>query len=160
MNEHARDHYGVPVKLVTPKLTASVAIILKATGHLLATTNRAHGGIALPGGKGELGEDPKQTLIRELSEEVAIEVRGSDLVQVAVGENVHGGAARMIYVYLVLEAQGEPREVEEGTRPIWCPWENLRSQSPFTAFYDRHFPDGVRHLPPTRGLARVRTRTL
>lgn len=162
---------------------AAVVLVLRDdspilfTGRIvsvLAVTNRKYGGLSLPGGKVDDGEDPREAAARELREEVDVLVRPADLSLVARYANtmraapcsvcdrpwgpphVHGdGCAaarredRLVSVYHAAAARGRPRMVEDGTVPSWASWEELLEASPFRGFYSAHFPDGVRHLRST-----------
>lgn len=133
-------------------MKASVALVVhRMLGEptILAVTNRAHGGYSLPGGKCGEGEGERSCLVRELREEVGMAVAEKDLVHIVTAPNEHEGVTCEVAVFWVGESWGEPSNVEPGTDYDWMRWGQLLAASPFRAFYERHFPDGIRHLAAT-----------
>ena len=134
---------------------AVIALVIRSCGEreppqVLAVTNRRYGGLSLPGGKVEAHEHPRDALVRELWEETALDVDPLAVVEIAAGVNTVADEQCLVGVHLVFFARGTPRDVEEGTRHEWTTWASLLERSPFRAFYERHFPDGIRHLRVTR----------
>lgn len=64
-----------------------------------------------PGGKIRLGEDPRDTLVRELSEEVDVRVVDARLLHLE--EFRYSDRAVVLYFFLCTEWAGEPRSMEE-----------------------------------------------
>lgn len=118
--------------------------------RLLVVTNRRFGGIALPGGKSDPDEDPKRTACRELIEETGVATLSSELSLLVCSMNPHPPAPGvLVSVYLARYSWGQPRNVEWGTKCFWITFEELLRMSPFGAFYEEHFPDGLHHLRTT-----------
>lgn len=91
-----------------------VAAVLVRDGRVLAAKRAAHkreGGLwELPGGKVEPGESDADALVRELREELGVEVR----VEGPVGESEHAyahGAVRLVALRCAL-VSGEPRPID------------------------------------------------
>lgn len=137
--------------------TAGVVLILRRTLDVqplvLVVTNRAFGGLSLPGGKVKDGEDPRRAAIREVHEETGIILLGHDLSHVARSVNVISvdGVPEEcdVTVFHARHMFGDARDVEEGTTHSWVTWFELLDRSPFRPFYAKHFPDGVLHLRGT-----------
>ena len=116
---------------------------------LLAVTNRAYGGMALPGGKAEEGEDIRRCAMREIREETGIVLLATDLTLIAKGDNVKPNSVCEVHVFFARHAWGEAQNIEHGTFFEWMTFHTLLDVSPFKDFYDRHLPDGIYHLRAT-----------
>lgn len=62
-----------------PDIRVSAAVIVSSDGRVLVVRKQGTSRFMQPGGKPEPGETPVQTLIRELDEELALQVDESDL---------------------------------------------------------------------------------
>ena len=122
---------------------------LRGEPQILAVTNRAFGGMSLPGGKVDEGESPRQAAVREVYEEVRVHLRHSDLTQLAKGPSARVDSICEVTIFFARAAWGQPRNVERGTVHQWVTLAELLDVSPFAAFYEQHLPDGVSHLVPT-----------
>ena len=119
--------------------------------EILTVTNRRFGTLVLPGGKTEPGETPIQTAIRELQEEVSVVVEPPHLHFIGSSVNVVEGLAdREVFLYLATQTWGKPTNVEEGTEIYWRSFNQFAEESFFSAYYKRHLPEGIDHLPSTR----------
>jgi 8-oxo-dGTP pyrophosphatase MutT (NUDIX family) len=62
-----------------PDIRVSAAVIVDAAGRVLVVRKKGTTRFMQPGGKPEQGETPAQTLIRELEEELGLQVAEDDL---------------------------------------------------------------------------------
>ncbi|QLG26111.1 8-oxo-dGTP diphosphatase [Halorarum halophilum] len=75
-----------------------------------------------PGGKVEPGETPRECVVREVREEVGIEVR--DPVKVGEFEYYSEDWNALVHVYRATEYAGDPVETDEAV-PEWFPVDDL-----------------------------------
>ncbi|WP_437967201.1 8-oxo-dGTP diphosphatase MutT [Sorangium sp. So ce260] len=70
----------------SPALVLVAAAVIIERGRVLLTQRKAgahlEGAWEFPGGKVEAGEDPRDALVRELREEIGVEARVGDIVEV------------------------------------------------------------------------------
>ena len=109
-------------------LLVVAAMIRDRAGRVLLQQRppgKAHAGLwEFPGGKVEPGESPRESLVRELEEELGLTLEGETLAPVgfAESEGLSGGAngdrAILILLYEVAAWQGEP-EAREGGAFAW-----------------------------------------
>lgn len=118
--------------------------------ELLAVTNRGYGGITLPGGKVEADEDPIAAAVREVREEVGLEIPRTGLTWLNSGRSARPESTYDVHVYFARIVKGVPTDVEFGTHHVWVPFDKLCQDSAFADFYRRIFPDGIDHLAVSR----------
>lgn len=83
-----------------------------------------HGGLwEFPGGKVEAGETPQEALIREVKEELAVEIREHVLEPLAFSqsEGEAGGPPIVILLYKITQWEGELRAMEGGSIDWFTP---------------------------------------
>jgi 8-oxo-dGTP diphosphatase len=106
-----------------PTTPIVVAAVIERGGTVLIAQRKSTGRHPLkwefPGGKVELGEEPRAALARELREELAIDARiGEELERSQVS---YGGAPAIeLRFYRVTEFTGEPRNLDF-EQIIWEP---------------------------------------
>ncbi len=138
--------------MVTHGRAAVVLFIRRWLDHepqILACTNRHYGGLALPGGKADEGEDIRHCAMREVREETAITIMARDLTMIAKADSVRPESIREVHLFFARHAFGEAKNVEPGTTFQWVTMSELLDVSPFGDFYNRWLPDGVHHLRST-----------
>lgn len=138
---------------MTEHSRAAVVLFIKRSGvdepRILGVTNRAFGGLALPGGKADEGELMRSAAMREIHEETGMTILGTDLTLLAKGDSVRPGSICEVHLFFARHAWGQPRNVEEGTHCTWLTFAELLEMSPFKDFYDKWLPDGIYHLRAT-----------
>jgi 8-oxo-dGTP pyrophosphatase MutT (NUDIX family) len=137
--------------VTTHSRAAIVLFVKRSVGEpkILAVTNRAFGGLALPGGKADEGEDMRRAAMREIREETGITILGTDLTLLAKGDSVRPDSICEVHLFFARHAWGQPRDVEPGTHHAWVTTSELLDCSPFKDFYVRWLPDGIYHLRGT-----------
>ena len=90
-----------------------VTAVVEREGRYLITQRRDHAVLALlwefPGGKVEAGETPENALIRELREELAIEVTGACLAPATFASHPLGDRHLVLLLYVCRKWSGTPR---------------------------------------------------
>jgi 8-oxo-dGTP diphosphatase len=100
-----------------PTLLVVVAAALRGENGRILLQKRPEGrsmaGLwEFPGGKVELGESPESALARELKEELAVTVDGSDLSPSCFASAPLGDQHLLLLLYLCSQWQGDPVAVE------------------------------------------------
>jgi 8-oxo-dGTP diphosphatase len=102
-------------------LVAAVALVDKDGRVLLARrpAHKAMGGLwEFPGGKVEAGERPEAALIRELKEELGIDVAESCLAPLTFASHAYDGFHLLMPLYVCRRWQGHPAGLE-GQELAW-----------------------------------------
>ncbi|HET8612782.1 MAG TPA: (deoxy)nucleoside triphosphate pyrophosphohydrolase [Sphingomonas sp.] len=101
-------------EIVDPLIVAAVALV-DGDGRVLVQ-RRAHGALAglweFPGGKLELGETPEAALVRELAEELGIDVEAACLAPAAFSSEPLGERHLLLLLYVCRKWRGLPRSIE------------------------------------------------
>ncbi len=96
-------------------LLVAAAALIDANGRVLVQ-QRTHGSLAglweFPGGKIEAGETPADALIRELREELAIDVEAASLAPAAFSSEPLGDRHLLLLLHVCREWKGTPQPIE------------------------------------------------
>ena len=117
-------------------LTVVAGALHRSDGHWLMhrrPVGKQHAGLwEFPGGKIEANEIPRESLVRELEEELGISCRLSDCTPVgfAEGGTASNGQALVILLYTVSVWLGEPQSLEGGAVGWFTPDEVLALPKP------------------------------
>jgi ADP-ribose pyrophosphatase YjhB (NUDIX family) len=121
---------------------AACVLLQRPTDHRILTVwNKRAAGLCLPGGLVEEGETPAAAAVRELREEVALDLLGVpyDLVEVydAPHESPRARASRVHVFAVTAPGRGTwtPRAMEPGCPIAWVTHRSLLAVSPFRDFY-------------------------
>ncbi len=118
--------------VVSPKplvLVVAVALIDEDGRVLLAQrlAHKEHGGLwEFPGGKVDADETPEAALIRELREELGIEVSPECLAPLTFASHAYEAIHLLMPLYACRRWQGEPEGLE-GQKLAWVRKTNLRN---------------------------------
>jgi 8-oxo-dGTP diphosphatase len=115
-----------PVKLVT---VVAVAMVDEDHRVLLAQrpAHKEHGGLwEFPGGKINAGETPEAALIRELREELGIDVPARCLAPLTFASHSYETYHLLMPLYICRNWEGEPEPLE-GQTLAWVRRDKLRS---------------------------------
>ena len=109
-------------------LVAAVALV-DADGRVLLTKRPMHkplGGLwEFPGGKVEAGERPETALIRELKEELAIDVEESCLAPLTFASHAYESFHLLMPLYVCRRWKGQVKGAE-GQETVWARPQKLR----------------------------------
>lgn len=113
---------SIPVKLV-------VACVLQDNQDRILIARRPEGKTMaglweFPGGKVEPGERPEAALIRELDEELGIQIKAADLSPLTFASHSYEDFHLLMPLYACRRWRGEPQPLEHGAL-AWVRWEEL-----------------------------------
>lgn len=118
-----------PVSSVRPLVLVVAAALIDAQGRILIAQRPAHkslGGLwEFPGGKVEPGESPEQALVRELEEELAVQVEADALDPFAFASHTYEDFNLLMPLYALKHWQGTPI-AREAQALAWAKPEALR----------------------------------
>jgi 8-oxo-dGTP diphosphatase len=111
--------------------TLVAAAVLVRDGRVLLTQRKAGthlgGAWEFPGGKVEPGEDPRDALCRELREEIGVEARAGDIIEVTFHRYPTKTVLLLFYEASLDERSPEPRAIDvAGVR--WARADDLRDE--------------------------------
>lgn len=99
----------------SPLLLVAAAALIDADGRVLVQ-QRAHGELSglweFPGGKLEQGETPSAALIRELREELGVDVEAACLAPAAFASDPLGDRHLVLLLHICRKWRGVPRPIE------------------------------------------------
>jgi 8-oxo-dGTP diphosphatase len=112
-----------------PLVLVAAAALIDADGRVLIQERPAGKPMAglweFPGGKVERGESPETTLIRELGEELGIEVKEACLAPLTFASHAYGTFHLLMPLYVCRRWQGTARSLE-GQTLAWVAPRRLR----------------------------------
>jgi 8-oxo-dGTP diphosphatase len=112
-----------------PTVTVVAVALLDADGRILLGQRPAHkhlGGLwEFPGGKVEPGETPEAALIRELHEELGIDIRASCLAPLSFVSHSYETFHLLMPLYVCRQWRGKVT-AKEGQALAWVPAHKLR----------------------------------
>jgi ADP-ribose pyrophosphatase YjhB (NUDIX family) len=118
------------VRLGTPSYTVGAVLVLRQPdGRLLLVEQRHSGGWALPGGLLKRSEDPVDGLVREVSEEIGVQLEKS---QLPTPTALVDARARRVDLVFVLDAQGQRPRREDEVEVLRLGWFALDELPPMT----------------------------
>ena len=110
-------------------MKVAVAVIYDPLHGILITQRAAHtpsGGLwEFPGGKLEENETPEAALIREVKEEVNLEVRRCNFISQIDAQRPEGLLS--LYVFLVDDFKGQATRLESQADLLWAPPQTLKN---------------------------------
>lgn len=113
-----------------PTVLVAAAALIDADGRVLIAERPAGKSMAglweFPGGKVEAGETPEQALVRELHEELAIDITTSCLAPLTFASHVYEKFHLLMPLYLCRRWQGQ-MQAREGQRLKWVKPRDLRN---------------------------------
>ena len=111
-----------------PLLTVVAVALVAEDGRILVQQRAPHRSMAglweFPGGKVEAGETPEQALLREIAEELGIELDGA-LVPAAFASERLGDRHLLLLLYTATEWRGEPQALD-ASAIRWVTIEEMR----------------------------------
>ena len=117
-----------------PTFTVVAAALVDGHGRVLLqrrAPGRAMAGLwEFPGGKVEAGERPEAALVRELHEELGIEVDESRLVPAAFASADNEGRHMLLLLYLCREWRGAPQPLDAAALQWLMPAEMAAAEMP------------------------------
>jgi 8-oxo-dGTP diphosphatase len=108
----------------------AAAALIRSDGRLLLAQRpegKAMAGLwEFPGGKVEAGESPQAALVRELREELAIDVAEDDMEAFTFASHAYETFDLLMPVFLVRRWKGEPTALE-GQKLVWASASDVRN---------------------------------
>ncbi len=114
-------------------LIDKIALIHLDNGRILSTRSRGKDVYYLPGGKREPGESDTDTLVREISEELAVAVRPGTAVHVGTFQAQADGHPEGTVVQMACytaEYEGEPVASSEIAEVVWLTYADRDQVAP------------------------------
>ena len=114
------------VHLGTPSYTfGAVALLRRSDGCVLLVDQRHSPGWALPGGLLRRGETPESAVVREVAEEVGVQLDVAQLPQPVAATNARARRVDLIYVIDGMDSQAATTDEAEVRRVGWFGLDSL-----------------------------------
>ena len=110
-----------------------IALLYLRDGRILSTRSRGKDAYYIPGGKREAGESDLQTLVREIREELCVEIREDTVRYYGTFEAQAHGHAEGVLVRMTCytaDFTGTPRPDHEIAEIVWLTTADIEKISP------------------------------
>jgi len=131
LREPAGDPSSAPPAAPRKQITVAAAVVFRA-GRVLLTQRKSGSHLAgaweLPGGKVELDEDPRDTVVRELREEIGVELAVTDILDVTFHRYPEKSVLLLFYEATLSPGSPEPTAIDVAAIR-WARAEELHDES-------------------------------
>lgn len=127
-----------------PAIPVDSRLVVGYQREILAVSSRKFTTMVLPGGTVDPGEIPLHTAIRELREEISVEVEPRSLIYINSNvSRVEGQEDWLVHLFYARVVWGKPTHVENGTELRWLSYEKFLESTIFSTYYRMTLPEGI-----------------